>query len=141
MDSTFDPHTIEKPLYAEWEEDGNFAPAGNGANYCIVIPPPNVTGSLHLGHAFQHTLMDTLIRYKRMTGHRTLWQMGKDHAGIATQMLVDRQLIGEGTSRQEIGREAFLERIWSGWRTPTAIFPGSCDAWVPRWTGAVIASL
>jgi len=112
MDSTFDPHTIEKPLYAEWEEDGNFAPAGNGANYCIVIPPPNVTGSLHLGHAFQHTLMDTLIRYKRMTGHRTLWQMGKDHAGIATQMLVDRQLIGEGTSRQEIGREAFLERIW-----------------------------
>ena len=103
MDSSFDPHATEKDLYTQWEGADYFAPAGNGPSYCIVIPPPNVTGSLHMGHAFQHTLMDALIRYKRMKGNRTLWQMGKDHAGIATQMLVERQINSEGLSRHELG--------------------------------------
>ncbi len=112
MDSSFDPHSIEQSLYQEWEDAGYFAPSGNGPSYCIVIPPPNVTGSLHMGHAFQHTLMDALIRYHRMKGDRTLWQMGTDHAGISTQMLVERQLNGEGLTRHEVGREAFVERVW-----------------------------
>jgi valyl-tRNA synthetase len=112
MDSSFDPHSIEQSLYKEWEDAGYFAPQGNGPAYCIVIPPPNVTGSLHMGHAFQHTLMDALIRYHRMKGDRTLWQMGTDHAGISTQMLVDRQLNAQGSSRLDIGREAFLEKVW-----------------------------
>ncbi|MFV2089376.1 MAG: class I tRNA ligase family protein, partial [Pseudomonadales bacterium] len=112
MDSSFDPHGIEQTLYQQWEEAGNFAPQGNGPSYCIVIPPPNVTGSLHMGHGFQHTLMDALIRYHRMKGNCTLWQMGTDHAGISTQMLVDRQLNAEGTSRLDIGREAFIEKVW-----------------------------
>jgi len=112
MDNSFDPHGIEQTLYEEWETANYFAPSGNGPAYCIVIPPPNVTGSLHMGHAFQHTLMDALIRYHRMKGDRTLWQMGTDHAGISTQMLVERQLNAEGLSRTEIGREAFVERVW-----------------------------
>ncbi|MDA1076779.1 MAG: class I tRNA ligase family protein, partial [Proteobacteria bacterium] len=112
MDNNFDPHSIEKDLYREWEDSGYFAPRGNGPSYSIAIPPPNVTGSLHIGHAFQHTVMDSLIRYHRMKGDRTLWQMGTDHAGIATQMLVERQLNGEGTNRHEIGREAFEQRVW-----------------------------
>jgi valyl-tRNA synthetase len=112
MESSFDPHAIEQQLYDEWERADYFAPGGNGKPYCIVIPPPNVTGSLHMGHAFQHTLMDALIRYHRMNGDRTLWQMGTDHAGIATQMLVERQLNAEGVSRHEIGRDAFVERVW-----------------------------
>ncbi len=112
MDSSFDPHSIEQALYAEWEAAGYFAPAGNGPAYSIVIPPPNVTGSLHMGHGFQHTLMDTLIRYHRMKGDRTLWQMGTDHAGIATQMLVERQLNAQGISRHDLGREAFIEKVW-----------------------------
>ncbi|MBX3706466.1 MAG: valine--tRNA ligase [Pseudomonadales bacterium] len=113
MDNSFDPHAIEQKLYAEWEAADYFAPSGNGPAYCIVIPPPNVTGSLHMGHAFQHTLMDALIRYHRMKGDRTLWQMGTDHAGIATQMLVERQLNAEGTTRHGIGRDAFVERVWA----------------------------
>ncbi len=112
MQSSFDPHSIEQSLYAEWEQAGYFEPQGNGPSYCIVIPPPNVTGSLHMGHAFQHTLMDALIRYHRMKGDRTLWQMGTDHAGISTQMLVERQLAAEGISRHEIGREVFVEKVW-----------------------------
>ncbi|MEZ5558280.1 MAG: valine--tRNA ligase [Pseudomonadales bacterium] len=112
MEHSFDPHSIEQSLYAEWEKANYFAPAGNGPSYCIVIPPPNVTGSLHMGHAFQHTLMDALIRHHRMKGDRTLWQMGTDHAGIATQMLVERQLNAEGKTRYDIGREAFVERVW-----------------------------
>jgi valyl-tRNA synthetase len=112
MDSSFDPHSIEQSFYREWEDAGYFAPKGNGQPYCIVIPPPNVTGSLHMGHAFQHTLMDALIRYHRMKGDRTLWQMGTDHAGISTQMLVERQLNTEGISRLDIGREAFVEKVW-----------------------------
>jgi len=112
MDSSFDPHAIEQPLYKEWEASGNFAPQGNGRPYCIMIPPPNVTGSLHMGHAFQHTLMDTLIRHRRMKGDRTLWQMGTDHAGISTQMLVERQLNAKGQTKAELGRDAFVDKVW-----------------------------
>jgi valyl-tRNA synthetase len=115
MDSSFDPQAIEHDLYDHWEAENYFAPAGNGPGYCILIPPPNVTGTLHMGHAFNHTLMDTLTRYHRMKGDRTLWQMGTDHAGIATQMLVERQLAEEGLSRHDIGREAFVDRVWQ-WR-------------------------
>ncbi len=113
MDNSFDPHAIEQALYQEWEDANYFAPSGNGPPFCMVIPPPNVTGSLHMGHAFQHTLMDALIRYHRMNGDRTLWQMGTDHAGIATQMLVERQANAEGKTRQEIGRNAFIDRVWT----------------------------
>jgi len=112
MENSFDPHRIEQTLYDEWENANYFAPSGNGPAYCIVIPPPNVTGSLHMGHAFQHTLMDALIRYHRMKGDRTLWQMGTDHAGISTQMLVERQLEAEGKTLAEVGRDAFVERVW-----------------------------
>jgi valyl-tRNA synthetase len=112
MDKTYDPHAIESIWYKQWEEKGYFAPQGEGRPYCIMIPPPNVTGSLHMGHGFQETIMDALIRYHRMQGRKTLWQVGTDHAGIATQMVVERQLLGEGTSRQELGREKFVERVW-----------------------------
>jgi valyl-tRNA synthetase len=113
MDKGYSPRDIESRLYAEWEAAGWFAPAGDGTPYCIMIPPPNVTGTLHMGHAFQHTLMDALTRLHRMEGDRALWQPGTDHAGIATQMVVERQLNGEGRSRQELGREAFVERVWA----------------------------
>ncbi len=112
MESSFDPHRIEKDTYQQWEDADYFAPSGNGTPYSIVIPPPNVTGSLHMGHAFQHTLMDALIRYHRMKGDQTLWQMGTDHAGISTQMLVERQLNAEGSNRHDIGREKFVEKVW-----------------------------
>ena len=112
MDKAYRPRDIEQRLYERWEENGWFAPSGEGEPYCIVIPPPNVTGTLHMGHAFQDTIMDALTRYHRMTGRNTLWQPGMDHAGIATQMVVERQLNGEGTSRRELGREAFIERVW-----------------------------
>ena len=112
VERSFDPHAIERDLYKQWETAGYFAPAGDGTSYCIAIPPPNVTGSLHMGHAFHHTLMDALIRYHRMDGRRTLWQMGTDHAGISTQMLVERQLNSEGVTRAEIGRNAFVDRVW-----------------------------
>ena len=115
MDNAFDPHAIERELYGEWERRGYFAPKGNGKPYCIMIPPPNVTGILHMGHGFHHTIMDTLIRYHRMKGDQTLWQMGTDHAGISTQMVVENQLLAQGTSKTEIGREAFVDRVWE-WR-------------------------
>jgi valyl-tRNA synthetase len=105
MESSFDPHALEQSLYREWEQAGYFEPSGNGKPYCIMIPPPNVTGSLHMGHAFQHTIMDTLIRYRRMKGDQTLWQMGTDHAGISTQMLVERQLNAQGLTKAGLGRE------------------------------------
>jgi valyl-tRNA synthetase len=112
MDKAFSPADIESRVYARWEESGFFAPSGRGPAYSIVIPPPNVTGTLHMGHAFQDTIMDALIRYHRMRGFDTLWQPGTDHAGIATQMVVERQLSAEGSSRLKLGREAFVERIW-----------------------------
>ncbi len=112
MDKTYDPHSIEQRWYETWEREGYFAPSGEGKPYCIMIPPPNVTGSLHMGHAFQDTLMDALTRYHRMRGDNTLWQPGTDHAGIATQMVVERQLNSEDLTRHDIGREKFIERIW-----------------------------
>ncbi|MFA7098324.1 MAG: valine--tRNA ligase, partial [Gammaproteobacteria bacterium] len=112
MDKTYNPHEIEQRWYQTWEEQGRFAPTGTGAPYCIMIPPPNVTGSLHMGHAFQDTIMDALIRYHRMKGDNTLWQAGTDHAGIATQMVVERQLAAAGITRHDLGREAFIERVW-----------------------------
>src|ERR671921_145772 len=99
MQKTYDPKEIEQRLYREWEANGWFAPQGDGAPYCIMIPPPNVTGTLHMGHAFQHTLMDALTRLHRMSGDQALWQPGTDHAGIATQMVVERQLDAQGVKR------------------------------------------
>ncbi len=112
MDKSYQPQEIEKRVYERWEERGYFAPQGDGEPYCIMIPPPNVTGTLHMGHAFQDTIMDALTRYKRMMGCRSLWQPGMDHAGIATQMVVERLLNSEGTSRRELGREKFVARVW-----------------------------
>jgi valyl-tRNA synthetase len=112
MEKTFDPQSIESSCYQRWESQGLFAPSGEGNPYCILLPPPNVTGSLHMGHAFQHTIMDALIRYRRMKGDNTLWQVGTDHAGIATQMVVERQLNAKGQTRHDLGREDFVKKIW-----------------------------
>ncbi len=115
MEKSYDPFVIEESWYRIWEARGYFRPRLEGASgdtYCIMIPPPNVTGTLHMGHAFQDTIMDILIRYHRMLGQPTLWQPGTDHAGIATQMVVERQLAQEGLSRHALGREAFVDRIW-----------------------------
>ncbi|MEM1404009.1 MAG: valine--tRNA ligase [Pseudomonadota bacterium] len=112
MDKTFQPADIEQRWYEQWEREGYFAPSGEGDSYSIMIPPPNVTGSLHMGHGFQETIIDALIRYQRMAGYDTLWQVGTDHAGIATQMVVERQLAAQGTDRHDIGRDAFTEKVW-----------------------------
>ena len=113
MDKTYNPQDIEQSLYQDWEQKGYFKPSGKGVPYSIMIPPPNVTGSLHMGHAFQDTIMDTLTRFKRMQGNNTLWQVGTDHAGIATQMLVERKLHAEeGKTRHDLGREDFINKIW-----------------------------
>ncbi len=112
---SFEPHAVEAKWYPLWESRGWFKPSMKpGADpYCIQLPPPNVTGTLHMGHAFQQTLMDVLIRWHRMRGDDTLWQVGTDHAGIATQIVVEQQLKAEGASRHDLGREAFVERVWS----------------------------
>ena len=112
MEKTYNPKEIEARIYESWEDSGYFSPSKSGEPFCIVIPPPNVTGTLHMGHAFQDTIMDIIIRYQRMNGKNTLWQVGTDHAGIATQMVVERQLEKSGTSRQELGREAFEKEVW-----------------------------
>jgi valyl-tRNA synthetase len=112
MNKSYRPQEIERRLYQRWEENGYFAPRGVGEPYCIVIPPPNVTGTLHMGHAFQDTIMDALIRYHRMLGRNTLWQPGMDHAGIATQMVVERQLNAQGQTREDLGREQFVQKVW-----------------------------
>ncbi len=112
MDTSYNPKDIEQRWYQHWESHGYFQPRGEGKPYCIMIPPPNVTGTLHMGHAFQDTIMDALIRYHRMKGDNTLWQPGTDHAGIATQMVVERQLNQEGKNRHDLGREKFVERVW-----------------------------
>ncbi len=109
---SYQPAAIEQSSYQTWEAQGYFAPQGDGEPYCIMIPPPNVTGSLHMGHGFNNAIMDAYIRVKRMQGHRTLWQAGTDHAGIATQMVVERQLAQQGLSRHDLGREAFLDKVW-----------------------------
>ena len=115
MDKTYEPHSIEQRWYDTWESSGWFAPSGTGTPYCIMIPPPNVTGSLHMGHGFNNTVMDALTRYHRMRGDNTLWQPGTDHAGIATQMVVERQLNAADKTRHDLGREDFIKRIWE-WR-------------------------
>jgi len=112
MDKTYQPHAIETSWYNTWESENYFAPQGAGESYTIMIPPPNVTGSLHMGHGFNNAIMDALIRFRRMQGRDTLWQPGTDHAGIATQMLVERQLEAKGQNRHDLGREQFLEKVW-----------------------------
>ncbi len=112
MDKAYEPGGIEDRWYATWEKHGWFKPEGQGAPYCILLPPPNVTGTLHMGHAFQQTLMDTLSRYHRMQGRRVLWQGGTDHAGIATQKIVENQLAAAGKTRHDLGRQKFVERVW-----------------------------
>ena len=112
MDKTYDPQKIEQTWYETWEKNGYFEPSGQGDPYCIMIPPPNVTGTLHMGHAFQVTIMDALTRYHRMLGQNTLWQPGTDHAGIATQMVVERLLSDEGLHRRDLGRDEFVNRVW-----------------------------
>ncbi|MDZ4020351.1 MULTISPECIES: valine--tRNA ligase [Pseudomonas] len=112
MDKTYQPHAIETSWYNTWESENYFAPQGAGESYTIMIPPPNVTGSLHMGHGFNNAIMDALIRFRRMQGRDTLWQPGTDHAGIATQMLVERQLEAKGQNRHDLGRDKFLEKVW-----------------------------
>ncbi|CAN4280242.1 valine--tRNA ligase [Pseudoxanthomonas sp. LjRoot125] len=112
--SSYDPKSFESRLYAQWEAAGYFTPSGTGQPYTVLLPPPNVTGTLHMGHAFQHTLMDALVRYHRMRGFDTLWQMGTDHAGIATEMVVSRNLAqeGKGETRDSLGRDGFIAKVW-----------------------------
>ncbi|PHS69186.1 MAG: valine--tRNA ligase [Methylophaga sp.] len=112
MEKTYSPDQIEQHWYQTWEKNGEFKPSGEGSPYAIMLPPPNVTGSLHMGHGFNNTIMDTLTRYHRMKGDNTLWQPGTDHAGIATQMVVERQLNAEGKTRHDLGRDQFIDRIW-----------------------------
>ena len=116
LEKTFDPRAVEPRLYKQWDASGAFAPREDASAqpYSIVIPPPNVTGSLHIGHALNNTLQDILARYHRMRGEAVLWLPGTDHAGIATQMVVERQLAAEGNiSRRDMGRDAFVERVWT----------------------------
>src|SRR5690625_4792226 len=112
MDKSFESGPIESKWYDYWERHGCFKPTGDGDPYCILLPPPNVTGTLHMGHAFQQTVMDMLIRYQRMRVKNTLWQVGSDHAGIATQKIVENQLAAEDTDKHALGRDAFIERVW-----------------------------
>ncbi len=112
MEKVYQAHEIEQRWYQTWEQAGYFKPSDQGSSFSMVIPPPNVTGSLHMGHGFQQTLMDALVRYHRMSGNNTLWVVGTDHAGIATQMVVERQLQAENKTRQELGRDAFVARVW-----------------------------
>ena len=119
MDKTFSPADIETRWYQTWESQGYFAPGDGESSYCIPIPPPNVTGTLHMGHGFQQAIMDALIRYHRMKGDATLWQ-GTDHAGIATQMLVERQVEAEGSSRLKMGRERPLSIVCGSGKTSLA---------------------
>ena len=112
MKKNYSPSEIEKNWYQNWEQAGNFSPDSDGEAYCIMLPPPNITGTLHMGHAFQVTLMDCLARYQRMQNKAVLWQPGTDHAGIATQMVIERQLEAQHSSRQELGREKFIQKTW-----------------------------
>ncbi|MBZ4038423.1 valine--tRNA ligase [Novilysobacter selenitireducens] len=114
LSPSYDPTQFEARLYQQWEASGAFKPRGEGEPYSILLPPPNVTGTLHMGHAFQHTLQDALVRYHRMRGFDTLWQMGTDHAGIATEMVVSRNLAleGKGETRDSLGREGFINKVW-----------------------------
>ncbi|MEM1263281.1 MAG: valine--tRNA ligase [Pseudomonadota bacterium] len=141
MHDKYTPRDIEQKHYDRWRHLGCFAPAGEGPAYCIMIPPPNVTGTLHMGHAFQDTIMDALTRYHRMRGHKTLWQYGTDHAGIATQMVVERQLNAQGKTRHDLGRDAFEKAVWE-WKAQSggaissqlAALGGSVDWETERFT-------
>ena len=113
MEKTYQPQQIESYWQLQWEKDGSFTPSGHGEAYCIMIPPPNVTGSLHMGHGFENTLIDCITRYQRSVGKNTLWQVGTDHAGIATQMVVERQLLAQNKSRHDMGRAAFVDAVWA----------------------------
>ena len=115
LDKTYRPAEIEAKFDRRWQQGGHFAPVDDpdARPYCIVIPPPNVTGSLHMGHALNNTIQDCLIRFHRMLGRAALWQPGTDHAGIATQMVVERELAKEGITRRDLGRDAFVERVWA----------------------------
>src|SRR3954452_5948295 len=112
---SFEPHAIESKWYPLWESRGYFkaSHAPGAAPFCIQLPPPNATGTLHMGHAFQQTLMDVMIRYHRMRGDNTLWQVGTHHPGIATQIVVEQQLAGERKNRRDMGRDKFVERVWA----------------------------
>ena len=112
LETTYNPTAIETKWRQLWEEKQAGKATGTGQPYCIVLPPPNVTGTLHMGHGFQISLMDAIIRKKRMCGFNTHWQVGSDHAGIATQMVVERQLAKQNTSRHDLGREKFVEKVW-----------------------------
>ena len=114
MKKTFSPKSIEQKWYEEWETSGYFNanPKSKKPSFCIMIPPPNVTGSLHMGHGFQNTLMDALIRHKRMSGYDALWQVGTDHAGIVTQIVVEREIEKEGLTREGLGRGKFIDKVW-----------------------------
>ena len=113
MEKSYDPKQVESRWYQFWLDHGYFTPAVQtpGSPYCIVIPPPNITGSLHMGHALNNTIQDILIRWRRMQGRNTLWVPGTDHAGIATQNVVEKQLVGKGVTRQTIGRDRFVQRV------------------------------
>ncbi|MCS6879402.1 MAG: valine--tRNA ligase [Geminicoccaceae bacterium] len=113
LDKTYRPAEVEPRIYAAWEAAGAFRPRPGGAPFCIMLPPPNVTGSLHMGHALDQTIQDVLVRFQRMRGREVLWQPGTDHAGIATQMVVERKLAAEGKDRRTLGREAFLREVWA----------------------------
>ena len=113
LEKEFDFIKFEKKIYKDWEESGSFKPIKNSEPYCIMMPPPNVTGSLHMGHALNFTIQDILIRYHRMRGKEVLWQAGTDHAGIATQMVVERQLQANNVNRNDLGREKFVEKVWN----------------------------
>src|SRR5437588_3387434 len=120
LEKTFEPVHFEERWYRTWEEEGRFQPAGppGSPRFVMVIPPPNVTGRLHIGHAFGRTLEDVLARWKRMLGYRVLWVPGTDHAGIATQMVIEKELAREGIDRRQLGREKFVERVWAWKREP-----------------------
>jgi len=131
----YDPKTLEQRWYETWESAGYFAPSGQGPAFSIAIPPPNVTGTLHMGHAFQHSLVDAVIRRKRMQGYNTLWQMGTDHAGISTQLIVAEQLAKENLKPLDIGREAFINGPSIGKINPAVKSASNCGAWARPYTG------
>lgn len=143
MEKTYNPQDIEQPLYEHWEKQGYFKPNGDESqeSFCIMIPPPNVTGSLHMGHAFQQTIMDTMIRYQRMQGKNTLWQVGTDHAGIATQMVVERKIAAEeGKTRHDYAAKLSSTKSGNGKRNQAAPLPVRCAVSATPSTGSVNAS-
>ena len=140
MDKTYQPHAIETALYQNWEANNYFAPQGAGEPYTIMIPPPNVTGSLHMGHGFNNSIMDALIRFRRMQGRNTLWQPGTDHAGIATQMVVERQLLLKVSAVTTWAAKNSWKKSGNGRNSPAAPSPDRFAASVARWTGRASAS-